>query len=53
MKNKIILFLLFLVSFANASESIDATFKKANDLKQTIYITKVITNKRFNLSKAL
>ena len=32
MKNKIILFLLFLVSFANASESIDATFKKANDL---------------------
>ena len=32
MKNKIILFLLFLVSLANASESIDATFKKANDL---------------------
>ena len=32
MKNKIILFLLFLISFANASESIDATFKKANDL---------------------
>ena len=32
MKNKIILFLLFLVSFANASESIDSTFKKANDL---------------------
>ena len=32
MKNKIILFLLFLISFANASESIDATFKKGNDL---------------------
>ena len=32
MKNRIILFLLFLISFANASESIDTTFKKANDL---------------------
>ena len=32
MKKQIILFLLFLISFANASESIDATFKKANDL---------------------
>jgi tetratricopeptide (TPR) repeat protein len=32
MKNNIILFLLFLFSFANASESTDATFKKANDL---------------------
>lgn len=32
MKNNIILFLLFLFSFANASESTNATFKKANDL---------------------
>ena len=32
MKNNIILFLLFLFSFANANESLDASFKKANDL---------------------
>ena len=32
MRSKILLLLLFLISFANANESIQATFKRANEL---------------------
>lgn len=43
MRSKILLLLLFLISFANANESIQATFKRANDLYQKEKYTEAVT----------
>lgn len=43
MRSKILLLLLFLISFANANESIQTTFKRANDLYQKEKYTEAVT----------